>query len=145
VQTLATGFFHGKGPGRLDIAALAPGGGQSEFLILVNNGNGTFNQFSTVLGAAENLPASIAVGDFNLDGNLDVALAIPGSNATVLFGDGTDHFSVSTFGSGGGTPVGSGQFLPLSVVSADFNGDTKPDLAAINGNDGFTILLNQTK
>ncbi|HTS38607.1 MAG TPA: VCBS repeat-containing protein [Candidatus Solibacter sp.] len=143
VQTLATGFFHGKGPGRLDIAALSPDGHQ--FLVLVNNGNGTFNGFTYAVGPGDNQPTSMAVGDFNLDGKLDVALAASGSNATVLFGDGTDHFSVTTFGSGGGTSIGSPQFLPVSVVSADFNGDTKQDLAVIDGNHSFTVLLNQTK
>jgi hypothetical protein len=142
--TVAAGDFNGDG--HLDLAALAPGQGTSTVFILLNKGNGTFKSPSTyTVGPVENASTSMAVADYNLDGHLDIALAAGGSNATVLFNAGNGTFTVNTFGTGGGTPLGQPQSFPVNVVAADFNGDGKPDLAIADGNDGFTILLNQTK
>lgn len=93
--------------------SLNPGGGDGSFIPAVQAG-GTGAQ-----------PWGIVTGDFNGDGNLDVASAnISGANITVMLGDGKGAF---------GTPVnyqsGSG---PISITSADFNGDTIPDLAVAN-------------
>lgn len=142
--TVAAGDFNGDG--HLDLAALAPGQGTSTVFILLNKGNGTLKSLAAyTVGPVENASTSMAVADFNLDGHPDIALAAGGSNATVLFNTGNGTFTVNTFGTGGGTPTGSGQFFPVNVVAADFNSDKKPDLAIADGNDGFTILLNQTK
>jgi FG-GAP-like repeat len=144
VQMVAAGDFNGDG--HLDLAAFAPGQGTSTVFILLNKGNGTFKSLTAyTVGPVENGSTSMAVADYNLDGHPDIALAAGGSNATVLFNTGNGTFTVNTFGTGGGTPLGSGQFFPVNVVTADFNGDNKPDLAVADGNDGFTILLNQTK
>ena len=70
-------------------------------------------------------PLRLAVGDFNGDGNLDVALTTQNSNAVhVLLGsrDGTLS-SPSSF------PAG---LDPFDIVTADFNGDGIPDLAVAN-------------
>jgi hypothetical protein len=138
--TMTSGFFHGTGLGKLDIAALAPGGSTSTVYLLLNNGHGLFSAPGAgySVGPVINGATSMTVADFNLDGNPDIALSAGGSNATVLFGNGQGSFSVSTFGAGGGT-------LFTNTVGADFNGDAKPDLAITDGNDGITLLLNQTK
>ena len=57
-------------------------------------------------------PASVAVGDFNGDGNLDLAVA-----------NFVDHTVSILLGTGS---------LPLSVAAGDFNGDGKLDLAVAN-------------
>src|SRR5262249_26119387 len=78
---------------------------------------------------------SVAVGDFNGDGKLDLAVANSGSgNVTILLGDGKGAFPTNaTVGAGNG---------PISVAVGDFNGDGKPDLAVANYDDNdVTILL----
>lgn len=89
-------------------------------------------------------PRSVAVGDFNGDGNLDLATAnFDGNSVSVLLGNGSGGFGPSaTFF------VGS---APQSVVTGDFNLDGKLDLATANqdsnnvsvllgnGNGGFAV------
>src|SRR5207248_5496380 len=81
-------------------------------------------------GAAANYatgtnPWSVAVGDFNRDGNPDLAVASFGSNnVAVRMGDGTGGFGAAT-----NYTVGTG---PISVAVGDFNRDGNPDLAVDN-------------
>jgi hypothetical protein len=80
-------------------------------------------------------PRSVAVGDFNGDGILDMAVANLGDNTvTVLLGKGDGSFTVKS------TPeVGNS---PFSIVTGDFNGDGIPDLATANQADNtVTVLL----
>ena len=88
-----------------------------------------------------NYPYSVAVGDFNLDGNPDLAAAnYFGSSVTVLHGNGAGGFTPVT---GSPFPVGA---LPTSVVVGDFNGDGNPDLAVTNsGSNNVTVLLGNGK
>jgi hypothetical protein len=69
-------------------------------------------------------PNSIALGDFNGDGNQDIATASNKSVGTVSIrlGDGAGAFTGST-----NVAVGS---LPKSVAICDFNGDGNQDIAA---------------
>src|SRR5438874_9946074 len=61
-------------------------------------------------------PYSVAVGDFNGDGRLDLAVANEGdNNVGILLGNGD-----GTFRSGGTFATDSG---PIFVVAADLNGD----------------------
>jgi hypothetical protein len=80
-------------------------------------------------------PFSVAVGDFNGDGQQDLVSANRVSNnVSVLLGNGAGSFNAATnfaFGS-----------LPIFVAVGDFNGDGKQDLAvANNGSGNVSILL----
>ena len=81
-------------------------------------------------------PLDIALGDVTADGQLDVVTANAQGNVGVLpgNGNGTFQFGQSYF-TGGGTQ---------SVALADFNGDTKLDVAAASGasQTGVSVLLN---
>jgi hypothetical protein len=119
---LAVGDFNGDG--RLDLASVNSAG--NSVSILLGNGNGTFQPRADI--PADTDPRSIAAGDFNGDGILDLAVGNFGNfagNAVSVFlgnGDGTFQPKVDY-------PVNG---APLSIVTADFNGDDKLDLAVDN-------------
>ncbi|HXU38060.1 MAG TPA: FG-GAP-like repeat-containing protein [Blastocatellia bacterium] len=80
-------------------------------------------------------PASVAVGDFNDDGKLDLAAAnFDGNTVSILLGTGPGSFGAKTdFGTGAG---------PASAAVGDFNDDGKLDLAVANhDSDTVSILL----
>src|SRR5215831_16859819 len=131
-HSVAVGDFNGDG--KLDLAVANVG----TVSILLGTGTGNFGaktDFGT--GAdGENLlypsSASVAVGDFNGDGKLDLAVANFSGTVSILLGTGTGSFGAKTdFNAGGGD----------SVAVGDFNGDGKLDLAVANFSGTVSILL----
>src|SRR3989442_1019108 len=84
--------------------------------------------------AAGRSPDSVAVGDFNGDGRLDLAVANFGSNdVSVLLGNGDGTFQAAlSFAAGSG---------PSSVAVGDFNGDGNLDLAVANSGSSYPSVL----
>jgi hypothetical protein len=80
---------------------------------------------------------SVAVGDMNADGRLDLAAVNVGDdNVSVLLGNGSGGFAVAA-----GSPVATGDG-PQSVAIGDLNADGRPDLVVANGNtDNVSVLL----
>lgn len=120
-----------NGDGKNDLAV--PNIFNSNLSILLGDGAGG-------LGTPINIPVginprSITGGDFNGDGKADMAVAIfNDNNLSVFLGDGIGGFGYATnFGTG----VGSG---PLSIISVDFNGDDKADLA-VSMLSGYVAVL----
>ena len=131
-RAIETGDFNGDGKLDLAIANF----GASTVTVVLGTGSGTFAAASGSPFAVGSNPSGIAVGDFNRDGILDLAIANTGSsNVTELLGTGTGGFTaaVSPFA------VGSG---PQAIITGDFNGDGNLDLAIANTTDStVTILL----
>jgi hypothetical protein len=106
--------------------------------LLLGNGDGTFQAAITY---QPDDASSAVVGDFNGDGTPDLALTmrVPQSNVTLLSillgtGDGTFRPRVD-YADG---------FNAGSLVTADFNGDGKPDLANANNTDDMvSVFLGQ--
>jgi hypothetical protein len=128
---VAVGDFNGDGI--MDIAV--SNAGCATVTVLLGNGDGTFTQsgvFNTASGAGDP-PYSVAVGDFNGDGKLDLVTA----------GDQSDKISI-LIGNGDGTfqphvdyPTSS---TAWKVVTGDFNRDGHLDVA-VAGADGDYVLL----
>jgi hypothetical protein len=81
-------------------------------------------------------PQSVAMGDLNGDGALDLVVANNGSNTvSVLLGQGD-----GTFTPGVDWATGSG---PCNVAAGDLDGDGRLDLAVTNyGSSTVSVLLN---
>ncbi len=130
---LVAGDFTGNG--RTDLVARDTG---QTTATLLGNGDGTFQSplLSTVgEGPNTNLDGeSIAQGDFNGDGNLDVAVANQGSNTiSILLGDGDGTFQPAVT-----YEVGE---EPSAIVAGDFTGNGILDLAVANWQDDTISVL----
>jgi hypothetical protein len=105
--------------------AVIGGTSQSVVSVLLGRGNGTF-QAPQLLNAGA---AAVALGDFNRDGNLDIAtpnLVFQGN------GDGTFQAPLS---------FASGTNNPTALAVADFNRDGFPDLAVTDSNSNTVQVL----
>jgi hypothetical protein len=97
--------------------------------VFLGNGDGTFSESSIPLPGSA---VTLAMGDFNHDGKLDIAVPINDINASAYIvvlpgvGDGT-------FGSAIVTPASTYAPETFWVSSADLNGDGIPDLVLSNG------------
>ncbi|HXM43940.1 MAG TPA: VCBS repeat-containing protein [Bryobacteraceae bacterium] len=139
-----------NGDGKLDLAV----GNRGPFMtgegaigdtisIALGNGDGTFQP--PISYTAGSQPVALALGDFNGDGVLDIAvadvyttyLAVNGGNLAILLGNplgAVQH--TATY------PVAPLDGQLTSMAAGDFNGDGKPDLALTDYyNSTVTILL----
>jgi hypothetical protein len=137
-MSLAAGDFNGDGVPDLVVASQCTftcGSGQVS--ILLGNGDGTF-QAAVPFPAGTGSSYFVATGDFNGDGNLDLAVAEQtgaSSDVVILLGNGNGTFQAPAGYSTGATSA-------ASLALGDFNRDGVPDLAVANGAaDSVSILL----
>jgi hypothetical protein len=150
----------GHGDGTFDPALHINGGATPSYLVssdvnddgdldlIVANGTVTARSIAVLLGNGSGgfalahdipvgkIPVSVTVGEFNNDGNADLAVVDPDlSSVLVLHGDGSGNFSFTrNYGVG---------LSPSKVITEDFDGDGKNDLLCANfGANSISLLRN---
>jgi hypothetical protein len=110
--------------GRLDLVTANGAYGANSVSLLLGNGDGTFQPARNT--PTSEYPISLAVGDFNEDGRLDVATAndyVPGNEGvSVLLGQGDGTFA--------GADSPSPFEWSAAIVTGDLNADGHMDLVA---------------
>ncbi len=98
--------------------------------VMLGKGDGTFNPLTEIAGAGTSFAGAITavVGDFNNDGNLDIATAIQS------IGQFNQGYIFTSLGNGDGTFQSASQVpgvvsITTPLLIADFNGDGNLDLA----------------
>src|SRR5580698_6031442 len=131
-QAIAVGDVNGDGRPDLVVANDGYGNIPGKVGVLLGQGDGTFGPVKEY-GAGVN-PFSIALGDFNGDGNLDVVVTDETQlRVEVLLNDGQGGFNAAV-------PYPTGQ-NPFSVAVGDVNGDGALDLVVANMADGTVSVL----
>ena len=134
--SIAVRDFNGDGHADLVVAnnGINPAGGwlAGTVSVLLGNGDGTFQEHLDYATGAG--PDSVAVGDFNGDHVLDLAVAARSENVvSVLLGKGDGTFQLRVDYAAGD---------PWAVAVADFNQDGKADLAVAGRfSDGIVGIL----
>ena len=123
-----------NGDGRLDV--VTANGSSSDISVHLASGNGTFlpDQRYAAGDGPFSGPRSVAFGDLNGDGRIDLVTANPASDTVaILLGSGDGSFQNQQR-----LVVGDN---PLFVAVADINGDSKFDIIAANRNSGDVSVL----
>src|SRR5262245_9384897 len=102
--------------------------------VVLGNGDGTFQAPANIDIGRQ--PSFVQATDVNGDGKLDLLTANKADNSvSVLLGNGNGTFqSAATFAVGANTG-------PVALDVADFNGDSKLDLAVANNGASFVTLM----
>ncbi len=144
-HSIDVGDFDKDGDDDVAIADRGEGGGAPPInggvIIGVNDGTGTFTM-QAPLPVSGDFPYSIAVADFNGDGDEDFATGNLGSGGVLNVRKGAAGATFAAETDGSPYDTGSG---PQSIAAGDFNEDSIEDLATANAsapsNQGVTVRL----
>lgn len=113
-----------------DVAAAISG--SSDLYISLGKGDGTFAKATTVTAPAPSRSLTFITGDFNGDGNVDLAAASD-TRLEILLGKGDGTF----------TPLPEQSISQADQIAVgDFNQDGKADLVAVNSSGPWIVLGN---
>ena len=125
--------------GRQDLAIA--NSGSNNVVVFLGSDTGNFLLQTTFFTGANSSPISIGSGDFNNDGQLDLAVANNGTNDVIIF-----------LGSGNGSFSPSGSYFvgvdsePISIVTGDFNNDGRLDFVVASCRAGnISVFLGYAK
>ncbi len=124
------------GNGHQDLAVANHGDGTTNgnVSIFLGVGDGTFGaqtQITIPGGASTSTPSAVVVGDFNDDGNIDIAITDSANNTvSILLGNGQGGFAAPV-----AYPTGNN---PVALLAEDINSDGILDLAVVNQGDAVT-------
>ena len=116
------------GDGKLDLVTANQA--SSNLTILFGDGQGGFARTETVPLPANSDPVGVALGDFNSDGHLDIAVSQSGrTDVGILFGDGAGGFRTTTFN----LNVSFGPTINQTAIAvADLDGDGHADIVVLD-------------
>jgi len=145
--TIATGQLDGAGRDDVVVLVRSGAGGTTTRLLAYTSGpTGTLSLTGTSVSVGR-VPASLAVADFDGDGDLDAAVGTADGHVVRWIGDGTGGFTIGTT-----TPIppavgGSADSTVTDLAAANLNGDATPDVVATYarnvalGSDGYAALV----
>ncbi len=102
--------------------------------VFLNNGAGGFGAPINIIDNTGLSVQDVVIGDFNRDGNADLAIANSGiaNGINIRLGNGTGNFPTGTYiAAERGSPV---------IATADFNGDSNLDVAICNNVNELRVL-----
>jgi len=144
VQAAVVGDFNGDG--KLDVVSMENPGGYFEIDVALGNGDGSFQSpvVQNLFPGNQHTHYAMAVGDFNGDGRLDLAVwgiyaASTTSEVMIFLGNGDGTFTYSN----AYTAPNSSDYTESTntLYVADFNGDGHLDLAALTQYNGVYIYM----
>lgn len=137
---LDTVVFDVNGDGHQDVVALVSNMANDGLKVLLGDGNGRFFQDAYVIATASGFARAIRSGDFDFDGDLDLAVSDTSTGVRVFRND-SGTFTLAT--------TISGLAGALSLAVGDLNGDNRADIVlgrfssddvqVIFANTGFTF------
>ncbi|HUA15785.1 MAG TPA: VCBS repeat-containing protein [Verrucomicrobiae bacterium] len=132
-QMVAAGFDRNGAADLVGVANLN-NGSETSVVVYMNTGRGTFNNPITIAGTTG--ATAVAVGDFNQDGNLDIAFTLStAAQVGVAYGNGKGGFATPRLYAVDG--------LADSIAVGDYDDDGKPDIATLSdASKRVTILRN---
>jgi hypothetical protein len=141
--SLVAGDFNGDG--RTDLAGLIPGLNSTDVVVLLGNGDGTFQPTTPIIDLSGFAPGAhefLVTGTFSGDGRTDLAvvdnhitITSDRTDVEVLLGNGDGSFQTMT-------PLELAGFSAASVVSGDFNRDGRTDLALAGSGEVEILVAN---
>ena len=130
---MQTGDFNRDGAADFVGLAYINNGTQTEVVVYMNSGTGTFSTPTALAGSTG--AGAVAVGDFNQDGNLDIAF-LTSQGVGVAHGNGNGTFAGPVFYTTNG--------VPDSIAVQDYNGDGRPDIATLSDSTHEVTILTNT-